>query len=76
MNNQSGKGDDGCIALAIEPREKDLGDFTVRRALPTSKRRMVGPAFIHYPAAELPDLDIAGVAVRVIIGDDEFISLP
>ena len=31
------------IELTIEPRERDLGDFTVRRVLPYAKRRMVGP---------------------------------
>jgi len=166
--DQAGEGDDSCIALVIEPQEKDLGDFTVRRVLPARNRRMVGPfiffdhmgpaefppghgvqvrphphiglttvtylfdgeimhrdslgfvqliragavnlmtaghgivhsersgedfnststlhgiqtwmalpteleecepAFVHYPAAELPELDIAGVAVRVIIGE-------
>jgi len=157
----------GSIELVIEAEEADLGEFTVRRSLPSGKRRMVGPfiffdhmgpaefpagqgiqvrphphigiatvtylfegeiihrdslgfvqpiqsgavnlmtagrgivhseragedlnvtsrlhgiqswmalpteleecepAFVHYPAAELPELDIAGVAVRVIIG--------
>lgn len=29
--------------LMIEPREKDLGGFSVRRVLPFAKRRMVGP---------------------------------
>ncbi len=31
------------IAMRIEPRARDLGGFTVRRALPYVKRRMVGP---------------------------------
>lgn len=29
--------------IIIEPRDKDLGGFTVRRILPFAKRRMVGP---------------------------------
>ncbi|WGL15788.1 pirin family protein [Microbulbifer bruguierae] len=35
----------GCDALElmIEPREKDLGGFSVRRVLPTRERKMVGP---------------------------------
>jgi redox-sensitive bicupin YhaK (pirin superfamily) len=35
----------GCkaIELLIEPRDKDLGGFSVRRVLPTRQRRMVGP---------------------------------
>ncbi len=32
-----------AIDLVIVPRTADLGDFTVRRALPSSRRRMVGP---------------------------------
>ena len=31
------------IELTIEPRERDLGGFSVRRILPFAKRRMVGP---------------------------------
>lgn len=31
------------IELIIEPRDTDLGDFSVRRVLPFAKRRMVGP---------------------------------
>ena len=33
----------GCIELVIEPKEKDLGEFSVRRVLPARERRMVGP---------------------------------
>jgi redox-sensitive bicupin YhaK (pirin superfamily) len=32
-----------AIDLMIYPKEHDLGGFTVRRALPAGKRRMVGP---------------------------------
>ncbi len=32
-----------AIETVICPKEHDLGGFTVRRALPTAKRRMVGP---------------------------------
>ncbi len=38
---------EGAVALVIEPRERDLGGFTVRRVLPASERRMVGP-FIFF----------------------------
>jgi redox-sensitive bicupin YhaK (pirin superfamily) len=31
------------IDITIEPRERDLGGFTVKRILPFAKRRMVGP---------------------------------
>jgi len=34
---------DAAIELLIDPREKDLGGFSVRRVLPFSERRMVGP---------------------------------
>jgi redox-sensitive bicupin YhaK (pirin superfamily) len=46
----------GSIELVIEPKEADLGEFTVRRALPSSKRRMVGPFifFDHMGPAEFP----------------------
>ena len=33
----------GTAELVIEPTSKDLGGFSVRRALPSAKRRMVGP---------------------------------
>jgi redox-sensitive bicupin YhaK (pirin superfamily) len=35
------------IELIIEPRPRDLGDFTVRRSLPDSRRQRVGP-FIFF----------------------------
>ncbi len=35
------------IEMVIVPRARDLGDFTVRRALPSEKRQMVGP-FIFF----------------------------
>ncbi len=34
---------DGAVDLVVEPSSKDLGGFSVRRALPSVKRRMVGP---------------------------------
>lgn len=46
----------GCdaIELLIEPRDKDLGGFSVRRVLPAKQRRMVGPwiFFDHMGPAE------------------------
>ncbi len=36
-------GVDGSIELLIEGQPRDLGGFTVRRVLPSSRRRMVGP---------------------------------
>lgn len=46
----------GPIELLIEPRQRDLGGFTVRRVLPSPKRRMVGPFifFDHMGPAEFP----------------------
>lgn len=37
--------DSSCeaIELVLQPRERDLGGFSVRRLLPTQRRRMVGP---------------------------------
>lgn len=54
----------GAIALLIEPRAADLGEFTVRRALPSRERRMVGPFvfFDHMGPAEFPPGK--GIAVR------------
>jgi hypothetical protein len=54
----------GCIEMTIRPKERDLGEFTVRRVLPAAKRRMVGPFvfFDHMGPAEFPPG--MGVAVR------------
>jgi redox-sensitive bicupin YhaK (pirin superfamily) len=38
---------DSAIELLIQPRARDLGDFTVRRALPDKRRQRVGP-FIFF----------------------------
>lgn len=38
------------IEMVIEPHEKDLGGFTVRRSLPSPERKMVGP-FIFFDHA-------------------------
>lgn len=45
-----------AIELVINPREHDLGGFSVRRALPCSGRRMVGPwiFFDHMGPALFP----------------------
>src|SRR3569623_3004523 len=44
------------ILLVITPRTRDLGGFSVRRALPDGRRRMVGPFifFDHMGPAEFP----------------------
>jgi len=51
------------IKHLIQPHVKDLGEFTVRRSLPYSKQRMVGPwiFFDHMGPAEFP----AGKGVNV-----------
>ena len=53
----------GSVELVIEPKEKDLGEFTVRRVLPAEERKMVGPFifFDHMGPAELPP----GVGIQV-----------
>ena len=45
-----------AIEMIIEPRERDLGGFTVRRLLPLATRRNVGPFvfFDHLGPAVLP----------------------
>ena len=42
--------------LVVEPKAKDLGEFTVRRVLPSDERQMVGPFifFDHMGPAEFP----------------------
>ncbi|MFN3987246.1 MAG: pirin family protein [Rhodocyclaceae bacterium] len=44
----------GAVELIIQPRDTDLGGFSVRRALPNARRRMVGPwlFFDHMGPAE------------------------
>ena len=46
----------GVIELVIEPKLADLGEFSVRRALPSSQRRKVGPFvfFDHMGPATFP----------------------
>ncbi len=52
------------VKLRIEPREKSLGEFSVRRVLPASRQRMMGPFvfFDHMGPAEFPPGK--GIAVR------------
>ncbi|MBV1788003.1 pirin family protein [Marinobacterium sp. D7] len=54
----------GAIELIVEPREKDLGGFSVRRVLPTRQRKMVGPwiFFDHMGPAQFAAGD--GINVR------------
>ena len=58
------KSTDGAIELTIRPKLKDLGEFSVRRVLPSRERRMVGPFifFDHMGPAEFPPGK--GVSVR------------
>lgn len=45
-----------CIAHRIEPKPRDLGEFTVRRTLPDRRQQMVGPFifFDHMGPADFP----------------------
>ncbi|MBW0146197.1 pirin family protein [Marinobacter arenosus] len=54
----------GAVELLIQPREKDLGGFSVRRVLPTKERQMVGPwiFFDHMGPAQFKAGD--GINVR------------
>ena len=54
----------GAIDLLIEPNARDLGGFSVRRVLPSPRRRMVGPFifFDHMGPAEFPPGE--GIQVR------------
>ena len=51
------------VELLIQTRDKDLGDFSVRRALPATERIMVGPwiFFDHMGPADFP----AGTGINV-----------
>lgn len=53
-----------AIELMIQPKQTDLGGFSVRRALPSGKRRMVGPwiFFDHMGPAVFPPGE--GIDVR------------
>lgn len=53
----------GSLTLIIQPRDKDLGGFSVRRVLPTVARKMVGPwiFFDHMGPAAFP----AGTGINV-----------
>lgn len=55
---------DRNIELIIEPRERDLGELTVRRVLPAARRRSVGPFvfFDHMGPAAFPPGQ--GISVR------------
>ena len=57
-------GSAGSIELIIDPEEKDLGELTVRRALPSKERKMAGPFifFDHMGPAEFPPGE--GIKVR------------
>ena len=52
------------VDLVLRPRERDLGEFTVRRVLPATRRRAVGPFvfFDHMGPAVFPPGK--GIAVR------------
>ena len=54
----------GAVELVIRPKARDLGGFSVRRVLPASERRMVGPFifFDHMGPAEVPPGE--GIQVR------------
>ncbi len=53
----------GAIELIIQPRDRDLGGFSVRRVLPNAGRKMVGPwiFFDHMGPASFP----AGEGINV-----------
>jgi redox-sensitive bicupin YhaK (pirin superfamily) len=52
------------VEVLLQPREKDLGGFSVRRLLPSAKRTMVGPwiFFDHMGPADFPPGQ--GITVR------------
>lgn len=54
------------IEVVILPRSRDLGGFEVRRALPSGRRRMVGP-FIFFDQMGPSDF-LPGAGLRLIAG--------
>jgi redox-sensitive bicupin YhaK (pirin superfamily) len=52
------------IETMIVPRARDLGDFEVRRALPSSKRQMVGPFIFFDQMGPAEFLTNQGIDVR------------
>ncbi|MEM0955878.1 MAG: pirin family protein [Pseudomonadota bacterium] len=59
-----GSNSGAAVALRLEPREADLGEFSVRRVLPSRQKRSVGPFvfFDHMGPATFPPGK--GIAVR------------
>jgi len=59
----SARGEEG-VEVLLQPQEKDLGGFSVRRLLPSAERRMVGPwiFFDHMGPADFPPGQ--GITVR------------
>ena len=55
--------DEDAVELLLQPRELDLGDFSVRRLLPTAKRTMVGPwiFFDHMGPADFSPSQVINV---------------
>ena len=54
----------GVIEMLLAPKDRDLGGFSVRRLLPTARRKMVGPwiFFDHMGPAQFPSGE--GINVR------------
>jgi redox-sensitive bicupin YhaK (pirin superfamily) len=56
------------IETVIVPRARDLGDFEVRRALPSSKKQMIGPFIFFDQMGPAEFLLGRGMDVRLIAG--------
>lgn len=57
-------GDHDSIETLIVPRARDIGDFEVRRALPSPKRQMVGPFIFFDQMGPVEFLTGKGIDVR------------
>jgi redox-sensitive bicupin YhaK (pirin superfamily) len=53
-----------AIDIVIVPRARDLGSFTVRRALPSKQRQMIGPFIFFDQMGPAEFLLVAGMDVR------------
>ena len=55
-----------ALPIVIVPRVRDIGDFQVRRALPSAQRQMVGP-FIFF--------DQFGESTRIVLYNQNILRI-
>jgi len=65
----------GSVALVIRPREKDLGEFSVRRVLPAPRRHSALPSAVPAPISLDSDLPMAIGEEDLPVARDDFMDL-